>query len=104
MENDEKNMKKTPENVIKKQVSDWLDIHGWFHFPILQSLGSYRGIPDKIAVKAGIVLFLEMKSQTGTLSKYQKEFRRRIIEKGGHYLVVKSEEDIKSYLEQIKSK
>ena len=68
-------MKRTPENMIKKQVKDYLNVRGWYHFPILQQLGSYPGISDIIAIKNGRVLFIEVKSAKGVLSPAQKRFK-----------------------------
>jgi len=41
-------MKPTPENIIKKQVKDWLYWRGWFSFPLTQGLGAYAGAPGRV--------------------------------------------------------
>lgn len=89
---------KITENEIKKQVKDYLTLKGYFHFHIMQGLGSYRGIPDIIAVKNGRVLFLEIKKPTGRQSKYQKEFQNNIERQGGEYYVIRSINDIMKIL------
>jgi len=91
--------KQTPENLVKREVKDWLTLMGWFHFPILQGLGSYPGIPDIIAVKNGVVLFIECKAPGGQLSEAQRKFRQRIYREGCHYIKAHSFEDIEDYLE-----
>ncbi len=91
-------MKHTPENLVKKEIKDYLDATGWFHFPITQGLGSYKGICDRIAIKQGVVLFIECKAPGGYLTKHQKEFRARIIENGGYYVLAWGYEDIEEYL------
>ena len=54
---------KITESDIKTQVKDYLNIMGFFHFHILQGLGAFLGIPDRIAIKDGRVLFLEIKKR-----------------------------------------
>ena len=91
-------MKKTPENIVKKQVKDWLYWRGWFSFPITQGMGSYRGAPDRVAVKNGIVLFIEVKAKSGVLSDYQRRFKETIDAQGGHYIVARSCDDVEKYV------
>ena len=88
----------TPETAVKKEIKDWLNIKGWFNFPILQGLGSYKGIADKITIKNGIVLFVEAKSETGKLTPDEENFRNDIISNGGHYVIARGYEDIEDYL------
>lgn len=90
---------KITENMIKRQVKDYLNIRGWFNFHILQGLGAYRGIPDRIAIKDGRVLFLEMKGPGKTQSDHQKKFQADIKRAGGEYYVVRSLEEIMKILE-----
>lgn len=94
-------MKQTPENIIKKQVKDYLYWRGWFSFHVMQGLGAYRGIPDRIAIKGGRVLFIEIKSPTGKLSDDQKRFKKTVELQGGHYIVARSCDDIEKYLESL---
>ena len=82
------------ENQIKAQVKDYLNIKGWFHFHVLQGLGSYPGIPDIIAIKDNRVLFLEIKKPTGKQSQYQKDFENNITRQGGEYVLVRCLEDL----------
>ncbi len=89
---------KLTENDIKNQVKDYLNIKNCFNFPIRQSLGSYRGIPDRIAIKDGRVLFLEIKKPGGKQSKNQIEFQKRVEEAGGEYYVIRSINDIMKIL------
>ena len=55
-----------------------------------------RGIPDIIAVRNGRAIFLEVKSETGKLSEDQVESRRRAIEAGAQYGVVRSIDDVQA--------
>lgn len=90
---------KLTENDIKRQVKDYLSIKGYFHFHILQGLGAFKGIPDRIAIKDGRVIFLEMKAPGKTQSEHQKKFQNRIEKAGGEYHVISSLEEIMKILE-----
>jgi Holliday junction resolvase len=88
------------EDDIKNQVKDYLDLKGYFHFPLLAGMGSYKGIPDRIAIKGGRVLFLEIKKPAGwKQSDEQKEFQANIERVGGEYYLVRSLEEIMKILE-----
>ena len=90
-----KNKRKiTPETAIKKQIKDYLSIKGWFHFPITQGLGAYKGICDRIAIKDGRTIYVEAKTPNGRQSDYQKIFQQDIETKGGEYLLVESIDDL----------
>jgi hypothetical protein len=80
---------------IKNQVKDYLSLKGYFHFPILQGLGAYKGVPDRIAIKDGRVLFLEIKKPVGwKQSDEQKDFQANIQGSKGEYILVKCLEDL----------
>ena len=84
----------TPENLVKKQVRDYLRIRGWFVFPVMQGLGSYPGISDLIACKNGRVLFIECKAPGGVLSNYQRRFMQSVVESGCEYIIARGYEDV----------
>ena len=79
---------------IKKLTRDYMQIKGWFIFPILQSMGCYDGISDFIAVKAGRVVFIETKSPAGKQRPAQIEFQAMVEAKGGEYFLVDCYEDL----------
>lgn len=79
---------KISENDIKLQCKQYLSLRGWFHFPILQGLGSFDGIPDRIAIKNGRTIYLEVKKPGGKQSPSQVEFEGNIkYQKGEYYLI-----------------
>ena len=86
------------ENEVKEDIKNWLDFNGWYHFPIWQGRYSVKGISDRIAIKKGEILFIEIKSTTGKLRIDQKIFQERISEKGGHYVVARKWEDLSEYI------
>ena len=84
----------TTETLIKQNIRRYLGIKGWFCFPVRQGLGSYKGIPDLIACKGGVTLFLEVKSPKGKQSEYQKRFQWNIVQSGCRYILVRSVQDL----------
>jgi len=57
-----------------------------------------RGSADIHATIAGMSVKIEVKAGKDRLSDYQKDYARRVIEAGGHYLVVHSFEDFYNWL------
>ena len=83
------------EKDIKNQVKDYLSLKGYFHFPIVQGFGAYKGISDRIAIKDGRVLFIECKRPVGGIHrKPQKEFKADIERAGGEYILAECLEDL----------
>ena len=93
--------KQTPETIIKKEITVYLKIKGWFVFPILQGMGAYKGISDLIACKDGIVLFIEVKTPKGKMSEHQYRFKYNMHHAGCHYIIARCHEDVKEYIEWI---
>lgn len=88
----------SPETAIKKQIKDFLSLHGWYCFPVLQGLGAHKGISDLIACKDGKTLFIEVKTQKGKQSSHQIHFQNCIENAGGQYILARSYIDIRRYL------
>ena len=99
----------TPETALKNQVRHYLRMRGWFTFHLLQGLGCYPGLSDLCAIKAGRVIWIEVKrpgandctdrlfhpgGSRGYQSTYQEQFEADIKAHGGEYLVVRSLEDL----------
>jgi len=82
-------------------VKQLLTLFEWFHFHILQGLGSFLGIPDRIAIKNGRVLFLEIKKPGGKLSPGQIIFRDLILSHGGEYYRI---DDLNKLIEVLEEK
>ncbi|GAI94549.1 unnamed protein product [marine sediment metagenome] len=82
------------ENNVKRLVKDYLDIKGYFHFPITQGLGAYKGIPDRIAVKNGKTIYIEVKKPGGKQSEHQIKFQVDLERAGGEYILITCFEDL----------
>ena len=87
-------LKAISENLIKRQVKDYLDLRGYFHFHLLAGIGAFLGAPDIIAIKNNRVLFLEIKRPGGKQSEHQRKFQLNIEGQGGEYYIVESLEDL----------
>jgi hypothetical protein len=82
------------EGDIQKQIKEFLQWHGWFVFKNHQSLGSYLGIADLYALRAGRSVWIEVKTPTGSQSEDQKQFEADVQAHGGEYYVARSVEDV----------
>jgi len=85
---------KITESDLKKLTRDYMQIKGWFIFPILQGLGAHKGISDFIAIKAGRTVYIETKSPAGSQRPDQIIFQADIEAKGGEYFLVDCYEDL----------
>jgi hypothetical protein len=81
---------------VLAQVKEYLAYHGWLVMRIHQSLGSKPGLPDLIALKDGVTIYVECKSQRAgaKLSGPQEIMRQEIERHGGIYVVAKGIEDV----------
>ena len=84
--------------MIKSQVKDFLAVKGIFHFHLLQGMGSYRGVPDRVLHYKGKVIYLEIKRPSGKPSQYQQEFQRQCIRDDIDYYIISSIEELEEIL------
>lgn len=82
------------ESDIQRQIKDYLQWNGWFVVKIHQSLGSYRGIADLYAIRAGRHVWIEVKAPAGRQSVDQIRFQADIEAHGGEYVVARGVEDV----------
>lgn len=57
------------EAAIQKQIIKALDKEGWTCVKLIQT--SMNGMPDLLCLRAGIAMFIEVKSETGKASRMQ---------------------------------
>ena len=89
----------TEETDLKATVKSYLDIKGIFNYGILQGLGAYKGLPDRVAHINGKVIYLEIKKPKGKLSPYQEAFMLQCTHDGIDYIVIRSLDDLMNYME-----
>lgn len=86
------------ENDVKKEIIDYLDKIGAYHFHIMQGQWSKKGVSDRIAVVRGLTFFIEIKRPKGKQSSHQIDFMDKVLEKGGLYICVDNVEDLHEYI------
>ena len=60
----------------------------------LKAMGLLPGVSDLVAVdNNGKILFIEIKTETGRLSKRQKEFQQKCLDLDLPYVIIRSIED-----------
>ena len=89
---------KLSESALKIQIKDYLNVMGIFSYPLLQGLGSFAGVPDRIMHWRRAVIYLEIKTATGKLSLAQQTFKEQCERDKIPYLVVRSIEDLEAIL------
>ena len=62
-----------------------------------------NGTSDIIAIRSGVVLFIEVKTPKGKQSKAQKLFEKCITERGGHYFLVRSRQELEEILDGLQT-
>ena len=93
---------KLSETDIKRQVIDYLNIHHIFNYGLLQGIGSYRGLPDRVIHLNGEVIYLEIKLPTGKMSEWQLAFQEQCKVDGIGYYTIHSLEDLQTAIEVLK--
>ena len=88
---------KITETHIKGAVKDYLAYKGIFNYPVLQGMGAYKGVPDRIMHYNGVV-YLEIKTPEGKLSEHQLKFQQQCLEDGIEYWIIRSIEDLEERL------
>ena len=89
----------TEETDLKSIIKEYLLIKGVFSYPLLQGIGSYKGLPDRVMHTFGGVHYLEIKRPKGRLSPYQEAFKDQCKADEIPYHVIKSLEDLQEIIE-----
>lgn len=95
--------KEQPESAVLKAVKQMLQADGWLVIRHQQSFGSYKGFPDLTAIKNGNTIYIECKTKTGKLGKWQVQFKADLEAHGGTYIVARSTEDVLPHCTTIQS-
>jgi hypothetical protein len=84
----------TPEGRVLRDVRRHLRLNGWRTYRLQQGLGAHKGLPDLMAIRAGVVVALETKGPRGVQSDDQKRFEAEWTAAGGTYLLCKGVDDL----------
>lgn len=91
----------TPETQTKQSIKRYLKYSGWFSYPLPAGIGSVKGAPDRIAIRDGIHLHIEVKSANGRQTPEQVNFQRNVEAGGGHYVLVRSVEELDCEIQKL---
>ena len=86
------------ETHIKQQVKDYLGYKGIYSYPLLQGIGSHKGLPDRVVHYGGKVYYLEIKRPKGILSEHQREFCDQCARDFIDYVVIRSYDEIMAFI------
>jgi hypothetical protein len=89
-----RNKPPTPEAILTHSIRDLLRAVGIFHYKAWGGPMSAPGIPDIIGCFKGRMIGIEIKSQKGVVSEYQKAFIDNINRAGGLAFVARSLDDV----------
>jgi Holliday junction resolvase len=84
------------ESILQGKIRAHLITEGWFVVKLINT--SKPGMPDLMAIKDGKVIFFEVKTNTGYLSKLQKYIIDCINDAGVKAYVVRTLEQVKQIL------
>ncbi len=84
----------TPETSLKRAARDFLKLYGVWTFPVVATLGSYPGLPDRLGIYKTRPLAIEFKSPRGRLTALQIAFRKAWEMEGGLYIACWKIEDL----------
>jgi Holliday junction resolvase len=68
------------EQQLQSKIKKKLTQQGWLVIKLIKT--SMNGIPDLMCLKNGELIFIEVKKDTGRLSKLQKYTQSELIKKG----------------------
>lgn len=100
------------ESDLLRTVRDYLELHGIFHIRVNvgakvehNGMGQKRfirfgrrGCADILCCVGGRFVALELKTERGQQSEYQKEFEAEVRAAGGCYLLIRSLDDLMELL------
>jgi len=104
-----------PEKLIQKQILNFLSAYGIFVFrvnttgvfdpsrKVFRRLGGYnlKGVADILGVLPnGKFLAIEVKTQSGKQSLFQKNFQNQIEKNNGIYILARSIDDVRYIVNQ----
>jgi hypothetical protein len=88
-------LEKSLESVFRK------NIHSVGGLAIKLPANLYRGIPDRLVILPGAkIRFVELKTDTGTLSKHQIIFRRRLFTLGFPVDIVSGKDELETWIKE----
>ena len=81
---------KQTESSIMKGIMQALSFKGWQIFRMPPAIYAKAGIPDLIAIKQGMHVWIEVKREDGKLSPAQERYIQLLSEAGAEVIVARS--------------
>lgn len=81
----------TPESIIEDYAAKLASKNGFLFYKFMSG---ETGVPDRILVGHGKIVFMELKAKNGKLSERQKFVSKQIYRKGGIVMVPYSKSDV----------
>ena len=94
-------MRMTPESKLKKDLKHLLTDYGAYWCMIPGGTYAKPGDPDIIACYKGMFIAIEAKTYEGSQSDWQKLREKQIRDAGGVYLLIKSVDQLTSFLNAL---
>ena len=91
---------KITEKSVMLECTTRLAYSGWRCLRVPPSIYASKGWCDVIAIRKGVVLFIEFKGPTGKQSLTQQVFQQLIEDAGGNYVLVRSWADMENAIER----
>ena len=89
-------MSKTPEGKLVNQVNKYLKDNGWFQVNLIST--SVSGIPDRLILKDGRYIWLELKAEGGRVSPIQTYIIDKLKKQGAEVYVIYTLAQLKEIL------
>jgi len=90
------------EKEIQKKILDYLNKNNIYS--VKNIVTNRNGSPDIICCFNGLFVALEVKTEKGIVSKLQEYHQKEILKSGGISLIVRSVEEVKALIEELKAK
>ncbi len=89
------------EKEIQKKIIEYLNKNG--AYSVKSIVTNRSGSPDIICCFNGLFVALEVKTEKGITSKLQEYHQKEILKSGGRALIVRSVEEVKALIEELKA-
>lgn len=90
--------KMTTETALKRAAVQLLKVHRIYNFPIVATLGSPPGLPDRLAIKDGRAIAIEFKAPGRKLTDHQENVKAQVEAAGGLWITCRSLDDLYEHL------
>ena len=91
-------MVKLREKDIERKCVLWAKQHGWFPIKLVGNPMARRGLPDRMFLKGGKVVFVEFKTPDGTVTPLQRLCHQDFATYGVFVYISRSQEDFITHM------